>query len=297
MTSAAGARAESALRDRHRRSWPRNLYCYDADEVRRATGRKLILEAPAGRLVIAAEYKAADDGPLDLGALQFELVADAVTEKLPALAIQFTHPMLDPPQPWAFRLWPLDRLAAAVSPVILTERRYVQLLYVLQRGAASAGGGYGNEGPLPWVTPWQELDRLQDEWPDPRIWPPVTPAKLDRPSRLVPVTFIETARQFVHQLGRFDGLAIADLAPVVPLLNRPTIGALRAAQDGSGRTASAPVKLRWNVEDADRYDRLCWWLNQHYRQMWAGETASDDNRDMWRAFDREGLRRWSARAM
>ncbi len=78
--------------------------------------RKLLLEVPAGRIVVAAEYKSVEEGELDLTGRQFEVAADAVTDKLPAFAVQFTHPLLSPPQPWAFRLWPTNEIAKLSHP-------------------------------------------------------------------------------------------------------------------------------------------------------------------------------------
>ena len=74
MASPSGARAEDALRRRHREQWPKNAYSYDRDELQVATGRKLVIEVPGGVAAVAGEYKAVDEGPLDLNDLQFRAV-------------------------------------------------------------------------------------------------------------------------------------------------------------------------------------------------------------------------------
>jgi hypothetical protein len=340
VANAAGARAEQALRTRHRQTWPRDLYCYDADEPRRATGRKLLLESPSGRLAVSAEYKAADEGPLDLNDLQFELAADAVANDLPAYAVQFTHPELQPAQPWAFRLWPLNDASRALGPgVELTERGYVQFLYVLQRGVASVGtsihglgarprparaGGTRRQTPLErftqererapssrralekapgfdtnivvttWMNPWAELTHLDDRWPDPAAWPDVVAAKPRTLRRHAPPDRL-LVRRFMEENGRL--LGEQEPSPVVQMPRRRIDVAPGPVSEARRRLAEratpAPVHLGWSRASADRWERLKLDLDRHYRAIWAAEQASEDNRDLWRAWDADGSPRWS----
>jgi len=281
MASAAGAVAEGLLRRRHLAAWPGNLYCYDSDEVRRATGRKLLLENPAGSLAIAAEYKAVEEGPLDLNDLQYQIVADATAEDLPAFVIQFTHPKLNPPQPWAFRLWPINDLARRTGAVEFTEQAYVQYLYVRQRGV-TAGGGLDKSGQV-WFECWQELAHLDGRWPDGKLWPPVVPLR-PRSFRRVLVPNELVVRRYVELRGHL--LDQGGPATVTSLdLNRPALGAFRPV-------VASPVKLSRSREDDDRYSRLRIQVESQYRKMWAAEPPSDDSREMWRCWQRDGSRRW-----
>jgi hypothetical protein len=143
------------------------------------------------------------------------------------------------------------------------------------------------------VTPWLELEDLDGRFPRPDIWPPVTPADLHRQPRTVPEAFIVTAQSFALQHGRFDGLPVPRIAPVVPMLARPALGSLRGRHEPRGHRVSAPVQLGWNRDDADRYDRTKWQLDAWYRRMWRSEPPSTDNRDMWRAYSDDGRRRWA----
>jgi hypothetical protein len=291
MANVRGALAEQALRARHQQAWPRNLYVYDNDEIRRATGRKLLLESPAGRLVLAAEYKGADEGPLDLSGLQFQIVADAVGEDLPAFAVQFTHPLMSPPQPWTFRLWPLNQIACALAPVELTEQRYVQLMYVLQRGAPSAGGEVSAFDATN-VAPWKELAHLDDRWPEAAVWPDVREGNPGQPRGYGAIQFVYTAQTFVVTRGREVAGHNQQLAEVTPLaLHRPALGAYR--RDRAPAAVEAPVQLHRTQEVMNTWDRLRWDLDRRYRRMLVDELPSDDNRDMWRPWNDDGTRRWA----
>ncbi|HEX6393103.1 MAG TPA: hypothetical protein VFZ97_06650 [Acidimicrobiales bacterium] len=294
MAGAAGAMAERALRERHRDQWPRNLYVYDRDEIRTATGRKLLLETPGGDLSVAAEYKSVEDGELDLSGLQFKVVAGSVHEKLPALAIQFTHP---PNHPWAFRLWPLNKIATAFAPVELTEQRYVQLLYLLQRGTASAGGAVTLDGAE--FAPWEELAHLDDAWPPESPWPTVKEAFPDETSGKSPGDlFLQTAQEFAVRRGR-DPVPNRKLADVELLLaKKAALGAFKseATQETAAADVlvpvAAPVSLKSTTQSRDRFDRLCYQLDRFYGKMWLEERPSNDGRDMWSPWDEDGKPRW-----
>jgi hypothetical protein len=277
VASPAGARAERSLSERHRAAWPRTLYAYDVDEARRVTGDKILLESPAGRLAIAAEYKAVDEGTIDLNSLQAQLVADSVGEDVPAFVIQFTHPHLDPPQPWTFRLWPVNEAARSFGPVELTERGYVQFLYVLQRGPAGAGGGFErlpDGGAYTWIEAWAELDHLDDRWPADDLWPDVTDARPRSFDRRVPPAHMLVAQQYVKQHGRFlrNG-ALAEVRPLIP--DRPALGAIRRAKN------RAPAELEPTRATADRFERLSTMLAFKYRKMWQDEAAGAESREMY----------------
>lgn len=312
MSTPAAARAEKSLRERHLRAWPRKLYCCDHDAIRVATGRKLLLEVPRGKLAAAVEYKAVDEGDLELSSLQFEVMADASDSK-PALCVQFTHPELSPPQPWSFRLWPLNALAEPIAPRTLTEQQYVQLLYILSWGPLS-GGGRGDPGYLTWESPWRELSHLDSRLPDVSRWPPVklaTPRPFGEPSLL----YLSAAHQFVEEKGqpveghRLASGALASIgggkprATIIPLGSRPALGAYRHGPKPdeplvlqtvakTDEAVAAPIPLTGNREDDDRYSQLCSLLNLKYRRMWDEEQPSDDGRDMWRAYEPDGSRRW-----
>jgi len=278
----------------------------------------LLLEVPGGQLAAAVEYKAVEEGPLDLGDLQFEVVADSVTDKLPAFAAQFTHPELHPPQPWAFRLWPLNLMAAAFAPVELTEQRYVQFLYVLQRGG-QALGEYGHrpaelgevnqrvaEGltareavrPVPpraaLFSPWEEFAHLDDRWPSAQVWPKVREARLQRASRLPRAKFALSAQEFVVRRGRdIPGRPTAKIIALPD--NRPALGAYRRRETQNEPAVPAPpeVELHPTTASRIRFHQLAYRLDRQYRRMWETESASDDARDMWRPYQPDGSRRWA----
>lgn len=283
MSNAAAARAESELRQRHLREYPRDLLTCDSDGVRAASGRKILLEAPAGFLAAVVEYKAIEEGPVDLNGWQANLIADSAGDK-PAFVIQFTHSLLVPRQPWAFRLLPVNELAEALAPVVLTEQAYIQFLYVLQRG--NVGGSYAEQ--RQWFDPWDQLAHLDHELPGDAIWPAATP-KADGRSSSRPPLFIETAQQFVLERGHF--LEAPRLASVTPLIaNRMTIGAYRR-QPSTPLSQSAPISFDLNRDVADRFDRLRWKLEQVYKKS-LPETPSADSRDMWSPYGADGRPRW-----
>jgi hypothetical protein len=246
VSGRAGALAEIALRDRHRSAWPRNAYAYDLDELRRIEDRKLILEVPRGVICIAAEYKAVDEGPLDLNDLQYQTIADATHDDLGAFCVQFTHPRLDPPQPWAFRLWPLNDTARHTGAVEFTEAAYCQYLYIAQANtrphpaydsAGTTGIGVGTVG----IEPWDQLADLDYEHPDPSVWPSVTPARPHtlrrRPLRRSSIT------RFVEVRGRRLDTAPAGVTRLTTARDdRPALGAVRAARAGRASTR-VPVAL------------------------------------------------------
>lgn len=303
MASAAGARAERELRVRHREAWPRNFYVYDLDEVRRTTGRTILLALVGGVIALSAEYKAVDDGPLDLADLQFQVAGDVTRPELPAYVVQFTHPQLDPPQPWAFRLWPVNDLARRHGAVELTERGYVQLHYLLSRGAVGAGGEvrtWRHRGQVVAVdtviAPWAELAHLDDVFPDPGVWPAVVEAPARSIPRIRPAPAFLVA-QYLDVHGRRLGETV-DPAPVLRLPSRPAPGPVppgpvsEARRRLAAQPVPAPVELRRTRESDDRLSRVRVQLDLAYRRLWAAEPASHDARELWRCYDANGFPRW-----
>ena len=99
MTSPAGARAEIALRSRHREAWGA-VYTSDHDHLGDTSNRKVLVEAPSGAPTMNAEYKSVEEGPLRLDSWQLQMCNDALDPALPFFLAQFTHPGIG--QPWAF---------------------------------------------------------------------------------------------------------------------------------------------------------------------------------------------------
>jgi hypothetical protein len=176
------------------------------------------------------------------------------------------------------------------APVVLTEQLYVQLLYILQRGPVSAGAFVAGNGGR-YFAPWIELAHLDRRLPPASTWPPVVPADLDRERWSVPDANLLAAQGFAHQLGSFAGLPLPELVPVIPITERPTVGAVRTRRRDAP-AVPAPITIGWNIEDADRFSRTRSTLDQMYRRMWQHDAPSDDARDMWRAYDADGTRRW-----
>lgn len=285
----SAAAADQAFRGRHQEHWPRNLFVYDAQSSDETARRTLMLEAPRGELVLAAEYVGADEGPQSLSDPRFHEAVAVASDRHPAFAVQYTHPLMNPPQSWAFRLWPLNSMASAIGAVELTEQRYVQLLYVLQAGALDAGGMVEQSTATIRFAPWKELAHLDDSWPAPDAWPAVQEANISSGVGTALKSLI-AARTFLEQLGQ--PLTSGSLAPVDQLImRRPTIGSYRQT---AVSPVDAPIELSPTRAHRDRWDRLRWDLDRRYRKMWASEAPSDDNRDMWRAWDADGTPRWQA---
>lgn len=268
MANAAGARAEISLRQRSLHAWPK-VYPADFDELRRASGTKLLIQGPAGLPVLNAEYKSVEEGPLDLNDWQHQAVAAAGSDDLPTFTVQFTHPEMRPAQPWAFRLWPLNKRAQPYGIRTYTEQHYVWLMFVLanqtgvrhQRRAVwkSERTALRHSGPGAthaqaeaafraieqpdddglWFdasdpTIWEWFSRLDGQHPQEDVWPSVRTAPIGAVPRLRPhPSNSQIGALFAQTFGvPFDPLDRGIAAPITPIIDRrPTIGALRLRQE------------------------------------------------------------------
>jgi hypothetical protein len=314
------AAAERLLSDRHR-TWPPNLYAWDRDDLR-ADGRLLLVETPAGIPAVQAEYKSIQDGPLDLDGAQYRGLAGAAHPHVPFVVVQFTCPLDHLPWCFRLHpacRAAADLLGGTAWT--LTERHYVHALYVVKHGVTAPGATPGattgvvglpadptqlrlntyekpcracrravparrgnllrhadtgrwlvyHHGCLPYRTeigPATFADddhfaRLDDEAVD-IDWPPVTLPRYGWAEH-PPAPHTHAVHEFLRLYGQPSPGAVP--APLrlahtaTAIAERPALGALAAP----ALAAVPPYEHDLLVEE-----------------MWAGELASDDNRDMWR---------------
>jgi hypothetical protein len=266
LANPAGARAEISLRQRSLHAWPK-VYPADFDELRRAHGTKLLIHGPAGLPVLNAEYKSVEEGPLDLNDWQHQAVAAAASDDLPTFTVQFTHPEMRPSQPWAFRLWPLNKRAEPYGIRTYTEQHYVWLMFVLANRTGvhyKPRAAYKSErtarrhsGPgtthaqaeaafkslqepdhdglifdATDPTIWEWFGKLDGHHPQENIWPAVRTAPIGVTPILRPhPSNSRIGTIFAEQFGvPFDanGRGAASVTPIID--RRPTLGAIRRRQ-------------------------------------------------------------------